>query len=147
MEEWKKLWRENARGRQLFKVAPEPTRKSLDLYRGTPRALSSLIIQMRTGKIGLRHFLQQRKVPGIGSGECECGQGLQTVSHVLYTCSRFSELRLTFRTPDGKGRSRWTADLRKMLSQRSTAIAAAKFMMATKLLRQFGATSPPQHEA
>lgn len=57
MEEWKKLWRETARGRQLFKVAPEPTRKSLELYRGTPRALSSLVTQIRTGKIGLRHFL------------------------------------------------------------------------------------------
>lgn len=94
---------------------------------------------MRTGKIGLRHFLYQRKVPGVIFGECECGQGLQTVSHVMYTCSRFNELRLTFRTPDKKGRRRWTTDLRKLLNQRSTAIVAAKFKMATKLLGQFRA--------
>lgn len=43
--------------------------------------------------------------------------------------------------------SRWATDLRRLLSQRSTAIAAAKFMMATKLLGQFGATSRSQHEA
>lgn len=120
-------------------MAPEPIRKSLELYRSTPRVLSSLIIQMRTGKISLRHFLYQRKVPGVTSGECECGQGLQTVSHVMYTCSRFNELRLTFRTPDEKGRRRWTTDLRKLLNQRSTAIAAAKFIIATKLLGQFRA--------
>ena len=147
MDEWKQAWRDSERGRQLFKVAPEPSRKTLALHRGTPRALSSLIVQMRTGKIGLRHFLHQRRVPGMTSGECDCGCGLQTVSHVLYTCSKFDGLRLTFRMPDERGRRCWTADLRKLLSQRSTAIAAAKFMMATKLLGQFGATSRPQHEA
>ncbi|EKG09192.1 reverse transcriptase, putative [Macrophomina phaseolina MS6] len=147
MDEWKQAWRDSEQGRQLFKVAPEPTRKSLELYRGTPRALGSLITQMRTGKIGLRHFLHQRKVPGIESGECDCGHGLQTVSHVLYTCSKFDRLRLSFRMPDNSGRRCWTTDLRKLLSQRSTAIAAAKFMMATKLLGQFGAIPYSQHEA
>ncbi|EKG09000.1 hypothetical protein MPH_14030 [Macrophomina phaseolina MS6] len=147
MDEWKQTWRDNERGRQLFKLVPEPSRKILALHRGTPRAMSSLMVQMRTGKIGLRHFLYQRRVPGVTSGECDCGRGLQTVSHVLYVCSKFNELRLTFRTPDERGRRSWTTDLRKLLSQRSTAVAAAKFMMATKLLGQFGATSHSQHEA
>lgn len=100
-----------------------------------------MMVQMRTGKIGLRHFLHQKKVPGIGSGECDCGRGLQTVSHVLYTCSKFDGLRLSFRIPEERGRRCWTTDLRKLLSQRSTAIAVAKFIIATKLLGQFGATS------
>lgn len=69
MEEWKKLWRVTARGRQLFKVAPELTRTSLELYRSTLRALSALTTQIRIGKISLRHFLHQRKVLGIVSGE------------------------------------------------------------------------------
>lgn len=146
-DEWKQTWRDSERGQQLFKVAPEPSRKILALHRGTPRALSSLMVQMRTGKIGLRHFLHQRRVPGIMSGECDCGRGLQTVSHVLYKCGKFDGLRLSFRMPDERGRRRWTTDLRKLLSQRSTAIAAAKFMMATKLLGKFGATSRTQHEA
>ncbi|EKG13846.1 hypothetical protein MPH_08978 [Macrophomina phaseolina MS6] len=147
MDEWKQLWKDGERGRQLFKVAPEPTRKILALHRGTLRTLGSLIVQMRTGKIGLRHFLHQRKVPGVTSGECVCGRGLQTVSHVLYTCSKFSESQLAFRTPDERGRRQWTTDLGKMLSRRSTAIAVAKLMVATRLLGQFGATSYSQHEA
>lgn len=137
-EAWKKAWRENKNGRDLYQIVQEPTRKVMNLHQSTSRAYSSLIIQMRTGKIGLRQFLHQRGVPGFDSGTCDCNQGQQTVKHVLLVCRTHKDLRLTFQTR-GNGRSHWTTNLKAMLSNRATAIKAAQFMIATRLLGQFGA--------
>jgi hypothetical protein len=48
---------------------------------------------MRTEKIGLRDFLYQRGVPEIIDPHCVCGEGRQTVMHVLMRCRRFQDLR------------------------------------------------------
>jgi hypothetical protein len=42
-----------------------------------------LLIQMRTEKIGLRDHLWRRKVPEFDDPGCDCGEGRQTVNHVL----------------------------------------------------------------
>ncbi|EED19005.1 hypothetical protein TSTA_023400 [Talaromyces stipitatus ATCC 10500] len=55
--------------------------------------LSSILTQMRTGNISLRHFLYKRKIPGIDNGECQCQRGAQTVTHILLSCPRFKEER------------------------------------------------------
>lgn len=104
IDEWKPLWKDSERRRQLFKVVPEPGMLVLAPHRGTPRAISWLIVQMETGKIGLRNIFHLKWVLGVTSGECDYRRGLQTVSHMLYLCSQFSELRLTLRTLDEKGR-------------------------------------------
>lgn len=48
-------------------------------------------MQMRTEKIGLRGFLFQRNVPGIGDGRCICRQGNQTFKHVLLECRLYPD--------------------------------------------------------
>ena len=40
----------------------------------------------RKGKIGLRAFLFQRHVPTIATPICPCGEGPQTVEHLLTNC-------------------------------------------------------------
>jgi hypothetical protein len=52
-----------------------------------------MLILMRTEKIGLRDFLYQRRVPEITDPHCVCGEGRQTVMHVLMRCRRFQDLR------------------------------------------------------
>ena len=70
-----------------------PSKHVLNLHRGINKAHSSLIVQMRTAKIGLRHFLHTSKVPGITDGKCECRRENQTVRHVTTQCRNHSQLR------------------------------------------------------
>ena len=57
----------------------------LRLYEKGYKAQTSVIIQMRTGKIGLSAFLYYRKVPGQLTPACDCGR-IQTVGHLLTEC-------------------------------------------------------------
>jgi hypothetical protein len=40
-----------------------------------------------TRRIGLRRFLASARVPRIESGECLCGQGLETAEYILLVCT------------------------------------------------------------
>ena len=48
------------------------------------KPLLTVITQMRTGHIGLRHFLYSLRIPGIDSEQCQCGRGEQTVAHIRF---------------------------------------------------------------
>jgi hypothetical protein len=94
---------------------------------------------MRTGKIGLREFLHGRNVPGITDALCECGRGSQTVRHVILSCPRFNDLRgETWESNDGR---RERLDLKEVQTTPKLAKKAAKFMILTRLLWQYGAIS------
>lgn len=62
MKEWKDEWANERRGRELRRLEPAPRRGLIKLHCGISKELSSLVVQMRTGKIGLREFLFGRKV-------------------------------------------------------------------------------------
>jgi hypothetical protein len=47
----------------------------LKVHAGRPKWVSSLIVQLRTGKIGFHTSLYMTKVPGMESPECVCGRG------------------------------------------------------------------------
>ena len=82
-----------------------PYRKDmLHLHVDLPKAHSSLLRQIRAGKIGLAAFSHQRRVSGFGSPACDCGWPWKTVKHVIFACPRFTrgwqELRRTAITTD-----------------------------------------------
>ncbi|KAM3515262.1 hypothetical protein MY11210_001155 [Beauveria gryllotalpidicola] len=52
----------------------------------SPRHISSILVQLRTGKIGLNAFLHERRVPGFDSGTCRCGGGPEDIYHMLLQC-------------------------------------------------------------
>src|SRR5208282_574279 len=72
---------------------------SLRLYKGLRKAESSALVQIRAGKIGLRAFLYQRKVPGIDDPYClacrdEFGTApLEDAYHVITECPVLHEAR------------------------------------------------------
>ena len=65
--------------------------KALKAHNDLTKAESSLLVQARTGKIGLRQFLFQRRVPGVATPLCECGGAEETVAYALEGCFEFPE--------------------------------------------------------
>jgi ribonuclease HI len=135
---WENDWTSSPHGRRVYELTPTPTKKVLRVHQGLHRALSTAIIQLRTGKIGLRHYLYQRGVPNVPDADCQCGKATQTVQHVLLACPLLKSLReeifgRRLGGPEGEG------SLKKILNTPKLAIRAANFMVRTGLLGQFGA--------
>src|SRR6202008_1200536 len=55
---WKDRWEKSEKGRGIALFHPQPTKKALRLYKGRTKPFSSILIQLRTGKIGLNAFLK-----------------------------------------------------------------------------------------
>jgi hypothetical protein len=71
--------------RAIPEVAP-PNKAVLKLHSGLQKAESSVLVQARTGRIGLAKFLYNRKVPGILSAQCRCEAGEETPRHMALYC-------------------------------------------------------------
>ena len=128
---WKSRWERNLKSRHLFNLTPGPTRAVHKLHTGVLKAYSSLIVQLRIGKIGFNAFLHERRVPDAISPRCDCDLGIMTVYHVLLICPRWRELRQRFLA--------WlkTSDLRQLLNTTKGLKAVVQFTLATDLLPQF----------
>ena len=62
-----------------------------------------MLVQLRTGRIELKHFLKKARVPGYESDQCTCGTGQETPRHVLLDCLDEEERREILReTQEGK---------------------------------------------
>jgi hypothetical protein len=118
------------RGRISYRYTLASGIKVLGFYQEATKRLSSIIIQMRTGKIGLNAYLYSRKVLGIDSPNCTCGFRLQTIEHVFLDCRKYQDLR---RHHFGQGHK--TVD--EILSTPKLTLKVAEFIEATQLLGQF----------
>ena len=101
-QEWKERWDKNqAQRRRTITIYedtnstwipedPSPTKEVLTLHHNLRKAESSILVQARTGKIGLNKFLYQRGVPGIFSAQCQCQRGEETTRHLVLFCSNYN---------------------------------------------------------
>jgi hypothetical protein len=94
---WREKW-EAAPCSKMEAIPQPPSEKVLDLYQGLHKAESSLLVQLRTGKIGLRDFLYNIGVPEVTSAACACGHGRETPKHVTVFCPRYHGTREQLRT-------------------------------------------------
>ena len=107
-----------------------PGRGNLGLYQGLTKARCSILTQLCTGKTGLTAFLHWRRVPGIGSPCCPCGQGAETPKHVLVHCERFWEARAEL---ENSGR----VDIKHLLCTREGARKLSHWWLSHGVLQQF----------
>jgi hypothetical protein len=70
-------------------VTPRPDHWAttrLPVHRGLSKAESAVLLQARTGHIGLQAYLHWRSVPTATTPECSCGLGLDNIPHWLQGC-------------------------------------------------------------
>jgi hypothetical protein len=128
-ERWKAEWPASRHGGALRQLLPRLDSKSLELYRGLTKHLSSVLFQMRTGKIRLGSYLHSIRVND--TGVCQCGEAPQTVAHVLMDCPRHDALR----EETWGGRENVPRDLKGFLVDQRQVRRSAMFMVGTGLLR------------
>ena len=93
---WESRWNHKYRVRKELRPGNKPqqpadeqpifTDKVLRIHESLSKAASSLLIQARTGTIGLLDFLFQAKAQGIPTTYCHCGRGRETVEHLVVWC-------------------------------------------------------------
>jgi len=70
----------------------------------------------------------------MGSTDCSCGQGRQSVEHILVACPSHADLR-----HETIWLEKRETDYRRILSRKPLVKAAAQFLVKTRLLGQFRA--------
>ena len=137
IRDWKQRWEAHnpCRG-YMGRVADQVLETAfkgghLELHSGLTKAQSSVLIQMRTGKIGLNAFLFHRKVPGYETPLCTCGQGPQTPEHLFTTCTHPQSHNLMAMSFSS------VSEARAGLSSPQTASKMAKGLLQSGWLKEF----------
>jgi ribonuclease HI len=133
-QEWELAWTHAKHGRVLHDLGRKPDKMTLQLHRKLPRPISSIITQMRTGKIGLNAYLHG--IDKAESSQCTCNQGTQAVEHVLLRCRNWKQER-----QEMWAGSRPVLSLKGVLGDHKLVVRAAHMMLRTGLLQQFQAVS------
>jgi hypothetical protein len=85
-------WLHEAHGRIYRKWhGSEISQQALLIYEDLPKAMNAVMIYLRTGKTRLKSCLYGIKA--AETGDCRCGQDLQTVRHVVCECPLLSSRR------------------------------------------------------
>jgi len=124
---WKDRWEKSQKGRAIALYHPQPTPKALQLYKNRTKPFCSILIQLRTGKIGLNDFLHRARVPNI-EALCECKEEEETVGHFLFKCPRWKEQRALLNG---------LKTVKEALEGRENSEKAVKYLLATGRLEQF----------
>lgn len=109
---------------------------------------SSLLIQIRTGRIGLRQFLFSRNVPGVTSPFCRCEEGYETATHLFLFCPELRSSRRQLENDLGRP-LRTLPDLVRETNRPEGAATLVRWLLTQhrlseyRVAEQIAATPPP----
>jgi hypothetical protein len=91
IRKWQRQWEETAKWAITKEFIPSVERRvAVNLN------LSPKIATIMTGHGNIRAYLHRLKI--IGSPECPCKQGIQTVDHLIFQCNRLENEREILKT-------------------------------------------------
>ena len=139
--DWKRRWERTsaARRAQEGRNTREPAetdpvfrgKQALKRHMGLKKHESSLLTQIRTGKVGLRAFLFQRRVPNVATPLCRCGNGEETPAHIAVFCPELEEERRELRAILAPQALLTTRDFAGATGDPARASAMVKWLLAT----------------
>ena len=136
--EWEKSWTTEKTSRPTKRLVELPSKKTLEYWSDLRKATASILMQLRTGRIGLSAYLN--RINRRESARCDCDLGNQTVSHVLLECPLLQDERDWMRNAlSDRGLSLRRDEL---LARPEARTVVAEFMVRTGLLGQFQAVDP-----
>jgi hypothetical protein len=131
LHRWKRRWTGRPPGWSFLGVGP-PSRKTVKLHAQLQKAESSVITQIRTGRIGLAAFLNKARVPAFPSPVCPCGQARETATHVIMHCERFAGRRWKLLNP-----RTGQLDVKGLVSKPESVALLAKWFIQLRILPQY----------
>lgn len=136
-QEWQQRWARAAKGGHSRRLQPSLSETPYRHLAKMKRPVASMVIQLRTGKIGFGLFLFTMKVPGYEDPFCHrCEEGKEmSVEHVLMECPAWTEMREECFSRAFRRGARPT--LEGLLGTTKGCKAAAKMVQRTELLAQF----------
>jgi hypothetical protein len=129
LQDWHEKWHSGQRRSRWRSLASTevPSASRLKLHNQLKKAESSVLVQARTGRIGLAHFLNKARVPGYETPACSCGLGDETAEHLLLHCQMESERRLWRRG----------TRLRDLVSEPRSTATTARWIIQSGRIGQF----------
>jgi ribonuclease HI len=147
-ERWAQEWAKERTGKPNQRLVKAPDKKVLRLFESLSKPYTSVLIQMRSMRIALNHFLF--KIKAVESDECYCSEGSQTPRHILMQCPLYADLRKTFLDKIRMTDLGDSTDYDAIISHSQATRYVAEFMLQTGLLGQFRHVEiepePPQGE-
>jgi hypothetical protein len=130
LEGWKRRWSTTVPKWGIIR-AGVPAEDAPEIHVGLRKAESSILTQIRTGRIGLAAFLNRARVPDFPSPMCRCGQAEETASHVIAHCPRFTDQRRGLAGPAGR------TDVRTLVGTVKGGKRLARWFLGLRILPQF----------
>ena len=138
-------WSRRRRPRRAIEATDEASPQDFQarkLHKHLTKAKSSLLVQTRTGAIGLGAFLFSRRVPSQPSPWCSCGEGRETVAHLVVRCSEVAAERelLLVRIADER-------ELRLQLADKPNAPKIVSWLLSLGRLKEYRLALELQQES
>ncbi|KAJ5337337.1 hypothetical protein MYU51_000109 [Penicillium brevicompactum] len=136
--EWDRTWAKETTSHPTRCLIEVPTKKTLEYWSGLRKATTSILMQLRTGRIGLGAYLN--RINRRETARCGCVLGNQTVIHVLLECPLHQDERDWMKNALSDKRVTLSRD--QLLTRPEARTVVAEFMVKTGLQGQFQTVDP-----
>ena len=132
------MWVKETTSRPTKRLIELPTKKTLEYWSGLRKATTSILMQLRAGRIGLGAYLS--RINRRETARCCCDLGSQTVTHVLLECPLQQVERDWMRSALSNQGVALHRD--ELLTRPEARTFVAEFMVKTSLPGQFQTVDP-----